>query len=122
MLRMEKSTTVVVQKNAPGWPAMVQKEKKVGSKKSAAYERMKAESSRVAAASIFSHNNISSSSSEKGPDSDINTMCRSFRKPRKYNVGDNQEPVFAPKPRLMRQCEKCQLLYTSFHTCSSVIT
>ena len=112
---MDKSTTVVVQKNAPGWPAMVQKEKKVGLKNIAAYESMKAESSR---ASIFSHTSSNSSIGEKNSSTaESDNICKSFRKPRKSSLAD--EPVFAPKPRLMRQCEKCQVLYTSFHSCST---
>ena len=97
----------MVQRNAPNWPAMVQKEKET-SKKSKSYAEFKANISKNAAESIFS---------ESKSQSQIGQLSRLYNRKAKISSNDN-EPIFASKSRLLRQCDKCQILFTNFHSCS----
>lgn len=124
------SKNVVVQRNAPGWPAMVSS--KFSSDQKALREKIKAmketksgfenaiQNSReqdIATA----HRESNANSSE--PSISASTKATSMWLMKRYGgnestVSQQQTPKPSPfAPKLVRQCGSCQMLYTNFHSC-----
>jgi hypothetical protein len=105
MLVKSKSTTtttrrnseIVVKQNAPNWPAMVENRK-------SNHLARENKSSQISAAA-----------------SSLWLQSRQFKKGFETAKSTEQLPKmekFASKTFLIRQCTKCQILYSSFHQCS----
>lgn len=113
---------IVVKNGAPGWPAMVKTAPKqnaikpvIDPKKAALIRNMKNSCSSEASPSRMQPQ----STPETAPTNNPVTMSSMWLK-RRYadqsNVGEIKKgPAFAPK--IVRQCNSCQMLYTNFHTC-----
>jgi len=104
--------SVIVKNNAPGWPAMVKNDDLNHSKRNS-YEKLKFESLGSAASSIWSESQNKSNLVQLDNVKDISDASMLVQKSRRLLP----EIIFAPKPRLVRQCEKCQILYQNCHKC-----
>ena len=123
------SKNVVVQRNAPGWPAMVSS--KFSNDQKAIREKIKAiketkssfdssiRSTREREGVSFDKGNISSE-----PQISTTTKATSMWLMKRYVGVDasvaSQPPSHKPSPfapKLVRQCGLCQMLYTNFHSC-----
>ena len=93
-------STIIVKKNAPGWPAMVATSHKT-IKKSEELTKMKESS---AAASMWLKKQYSQTNN-----GNANEECK------KQVQQARQSSMFAPK--IVRQCANCQVLYTNYHFC-----
>jgi hypothetical protein len=99
---MSKHQQLIVKKNAPGWPAMVEvcKTNKINSEISGI---------KNAASSIWLETYYKQKSNSQ-KDSSFQDQVKTLNSNK--NTG-----VFASKSRLVRQCMECQVLYTNFHKC-----
>ena len=92
------SSSVVVRNNAPNWPAMVSKSK-------VSNQNMTKSDSNY---------NLTSATASLWMQSRVTNMKKSAQE-------DNKKMVkFASKTTLARQCTHCQILYTNFHSCTSL--
>ena len=119
---------IVVKNGAPGWPAMVKVTPKqntikpvIDPKKAALIRSMKNNCTSEAAPPATQPTKQPHSSPAPAA-SNPATMSSMWLK-RRYNADQSKAeevkktPAFAPK--IVRQCNNCQMLYTNYHTCEA---
>ena len=111
---------IVVKNNAPNWPAMVKTAPKAGgirpeidAKKLAMIRNMK---------NSCAPTNVPPPIQQSSTDS--TTVATGLWLKKRYNSSEvtqthepKRTPIFAPK--IVRQCNCCQMLYTNYHMCPS---
>jgi len=93
---MNTTQQIVVSRGAPGWPAMVKKERREAAEK--LKEEISMQSTSVTAASLW--------------------LKRKTAEPKireAKSMAVYRPTKFAPK--IVRQCTNCQILYTNYHIC-----
>lgn len=109
-LASKEESTIVVRKGAPNWPAMVSKSNK--------------SNLTVGAAALWMKNHIKQKEEEAPEEITIENKENIINPIIKKKIIDDDDYDDIPtikfakkKSTLVRQCEKCQILYANFHNC-----
>lgn len=103
VLPAKKEETIVVRKGAPNWPAMVSKTKN---------------NLTVGAAALWMKNRIKKNEDGMENSQKVEKVEKNAVLPPEEEEDDIPSIKFAKKKTtLVRQCEKCQMLYANFHSC-----
>lgn len=121
VLQILSMSKIVVRNNAPGWPAMVKTAPKAGGIKpeiDAKKLEMIRNMRNVCTATNIPPRPIENSSTDSACIASGMWLKRRYKNDETLKpLEPKKAPLFAPK--IVRQCNCCQMLYTNYHMCQS---
>jgi hypothetical protein len=103
-------SSIVVKKNAPGWPAMVGTAPKKKNNELPGFQITSA------ASSLWIQKNFGDKQTGSSVESKVLNSSKRFNNRKESGICICTSEKFAPK--IVRQCLECQMLYSNFHSCS----